>query len=312
MHKTRTVDAAIGKWPVILTRLGVEERFLRNAHGPCPLCGGRDRYRFDDKGGKGTYYCNSCGPGDGMDLAIKFTGREFREVAKEIDGMVGNIEVCVPEQKTPIFTQKMRGRLEPWRNSQDVIDYLKFRGVSPTSKLMCVRGLEYFHDNEMTGKYDAMVMPFLLPSGHISTYHVTYLDGGRKAEVPRPKKIMKKLRPMEGGAIRLTDIFPHIGIAEGIETALSIMLITRMPCWAAASAGAMAKFQPPEGVESVTVFADNDSKKEYTGQVSAYTLAASLKKKGYAADVIVPTYYGDFADEQNAEELRGGLLERGR
>lgn len=311
MHKPRTVDAAIGKWPVILTRLGIEERFLRNLHGPCPLCGGRDRYRFDDKEGKGTYYCNSCGPGDGMDLAIKYTGREFKDLAIEIDNMVGNIEVCVPEQKMPIFTKKIRARLEPWSKSQDVIEYLKHRGLSPTSKLLCVRGMEYFHDGEMTGRYDAMVMPFLIPSGHISTYHVTYLDGGRKADVPNPKKVLKTLRPMNGGAIRLTDVFTHMGIAEGIETALSIIKITRMPCWAAFSADAMAKFQPPEGIESVTVYADNDCDKEYTGQVAAYTLASNLKRKGYGADVIVPPYYGDFADAENASTLRGSLRESG-
>ena len=24
-------------------------------HGPCPMCGSSDRYRFDDKGGSGSY-----------------------------------------------------------------------------------------------------------------------------------------------------------------------------------------------------------------------------------------------------------------
>ena len=39
---------AQGAWPAILTGLGLEARYLRNRHGPCPACGGTDRFRFDD------------------------------------------------------------------------------------------------------------------------------------------------------------------------------------------------------------------------------------------------------------------------
>jgi putative DNA primase/helicase len=27
----------------------MDERALSGKHGPCPLCGGRDRFRFDDR-----------------------------------------------------------------------------------------------------------------------------------------------------------------------------------------------------------------------------------------------------------------------
>lgn len=43
--------AAAGRWRAILLSLGVNERALSGKHGPCPLCGGRDRFRFDDKDG---------------------------------------------------------------------------------------------------------------------------------------------------------------------------------------------------------------------------------------------------------------------
>jgi hypothetical protein len=49
------------RWLDILTALGVPAKFLRNWHGPCPMCGGKDRFRFDDKDGKGTFFCNGCG-----------------------------------------------------------------------------------------------------------------------------------------------------------------------------------------------------------------------------------------------------------
>ncbi|WP_305790497.1 primase-helicase zinc-binding domain-containing protein [Acidisphaera rubrifaciens] len=48
--------------------LGVDARYLVNRHGPCPVCGGRDRLRFDDKDGSGSFYCNQCGPGAALYL----------------------------------------------------------------------------------------------------------------------------------------------------------------------------------------------------------------------------------------------------
>ena len=70
---------AQGSWPAILTGLGIEARYLRNRHGPCPACGGKDRFRFDDREGHGTFYCNQCGSGDGFHLLERVYGWSFPE-----------------------------------------------------------------------------------------------------------------------------------------------------------------------------------------------------------------------------------------
>jgi putative DNA primase/helicase len=57
-----TIERARHRWREILPQLGIETRFLQNKHGPSPLCGGKDRFRFDDRDGTGSYYCNQCGP----------------------------------------------------------------------------------------------------------------------------------------------------------------------------------------------------------------------------------------------------------
>ena len=44
---------ANGKWPDILATLGVPVS-ANGKHGPCPGCGGKDRFRFDNKDGDGT------------------------------------------------------------------------------------------------------------------------------------------------------------------------------------------------------------------------------------------------------------------
>ena len=56
-----TSQAAKGKWKGILLTLGIPAEVLVPKHGPCPLCGGKDRFRWDNKEGQGTYICNSCG-----------------------------------------------------------------------------------------------------------------------------------------------------------------------------------------------------------------------------------------------------------
>lgn len=91
------LDAARGRWPDLLQQLGgLTPDQLTDKHQPCPLCGGKDRYRFDDKDGSGSWFCNKCGGkactgggGNGMDLLMRRTGWDFAEAAKRIEQHLG-------------------------------------------------------------------------------------------------------------------------------------------------------------------------------------------------------------------------------
>ncbi|EMX0571570.1 DNA primase, partial [Klebsiella pneumoniae] len=72
MNVTDTVKQACGHWPRILPALGM--KVIKNRHQACPVCGGADRFRFDDKEGRGTWFCNQCGAGDGLTLVEKVFG----------------------------------------------------------------------------------------------------------------------------------------------------------------------------------------------------------------------------------------------
>jgi putative DNA primase/helicase len=80
-----------GRWRSILPALGIDARYLDGKNGPCPLCGeGRDRWRFDNKRGDGTWICTHCGAGQGLKLAMMFTGiRDFKEIAVKIEAVLG-------------------------------------------------------------------------------------------------------------------------------------------------------------------------------------------------------------------------------
>ena len=71
--------AADGNWTEILQRLAIP---VNRKEGPCPCCGGKTRYRFDDKEGRGTYFCSHCGSGTGLDLVMKVNQCGAREAAE--------------------------------------------------------------------------------------------------------------------------------------------------------------------------------------------------------------------------------------
>lgn len=102
------IEAASGRWPDLLAYFcGLTPEQLSDKHQPCPLCGGKDRYRFDDKDGTGSWYCNKCGGrnctgggGTGMDLLMRRTGWQYAEACQHIEQHLG-ISKPIPEPPLP-------------------------------------------------------------------------------------------------------------------------------------------------------------------------------------------------------------------
>src|SRR5260370_20429440 len=93
MIREDEIHARLGKsWPAILMQLGVPENALRNKHGPCPACGGKDRFRFDNKRGRGDFICNQCGAGDGFRLLQLVHGWSFSETRNRVIQVAGLAE----------------------------------------------------------------------------------------------------------------------------------------------------------------------------------------------------------------------------
>ena len=295
--KKSTIEAARGKWAEILSHFGIDESILNGKHHPCPLCGeGRDRFRFINTDGAGTYVCNQCGGGDGMKMLMSHTGWDFKAAASAVDRIVGNlVERPAPAKRDPLIRLNQTTRsLRPVSDAVRV--YLRNRGLRPSKGIHSASVPYYDDDGKNLGNFDAMVCPIQKSNGELINYHITYLSGGRKAPVPKPKKFLPALEKMTGSAIRLTGVYPTLGIAEGVETALAVMELYKMPCWAAANAGMLQDFIPPADVIHLVIYADHDE--NHVGARAAYELAwRAVAKYGITAEVKIPEVKGhDFAD----------------
>lgn len=311
MHaaKNRTANEAVGRWPGILATLGIDQTYLQNKHGPCPICAGKDRYRFDDKEGRGTFICSHCGSGDGFRLLQQVLGMSFSQAAKEVDRIVGTVPAgSIAPQRTE--ASKIQALTKVWIGSRPVERgdpvwlYLNRRvGIETVpADIRLHPGLRYTdEDGADLGRFPVMIARIRYPDGAGASIHRTYLtNDGMKAPVPQPKKIMAG-RALNSGCVRLGEATPTLGISEGIETALAASLQLGVPVWAATNAVLLEAWIPPPGVERVLIASDNDA--SFTGQSAAYGLARRLVQKGLDVEVHIPRAIDtDWCDEHAAQQ----------
>lgn len=293
-------EEAIGKWPGIMAALGVDVGCGK--HTTCPICE-KKNFRFDDKAGTGSFIC-TCGAGDGWILVQKILGCDFKEALKQVGPIIGSVApsaICRENKVSPAVLRKMFEGSRPAKKENLAGRYLFGRGLATIPETL------RFHpacwESETKKDQPAMLAIVTLPDGTASTMHRTYLSasGGKLQGVDSPKKMMPGIKKSTGGAIR---IFPAvagvIGVAEGIETAISCYELHGLPTWATVCASMMAAFEPPAGIKKVYIFGDNDSHKTYAGQAAAYTLAKRLLETNkIACEVLIPDGPGDWLDVLN-------------
>src|SRR5262249_34696680 len=109
--------------------------------------------------------------------------------------------------------------------------------------------------------------------------HRTFLDDGGK-------KLERKMLGRQG-VIRLSpddDVTLGLGITEGVEDGLAVLLSGWRPVWAATSSGAIARFPVLAGIESLTIFGDSDS----PGMTAAETCCRRWAAEGRDARIVPP------------------------
>ncbi|EPE9325692.1 DUF927 domain-containing protein [Enterobacter asburiae] len=108
--------AAAGNWPYVLAGLSIDVPDSSRRHAPCPACGGTDRFRFDDNG-RGSFICNQCGAGDGLDLIKKVNNCDTTEAAQLAADVLG-IDYRAA-QTDPAAASQRREQLEADRQQRE-------------------------------------------------------------------------------------------------------------------------------------------------------------------------------------------------
>jgi len=170
-----------------------------------------------------------------------------------------------------------------------VARYLASRGIvsPPPSDL-------HFHPNlrHPTGvDAPAMVAAIRNADGDVTGLHRTWLreDGAGKANLSPAKAMLGICR---GGAVRLAEIDDELGVAEGIESGLSVQQATDLPVWAALSTSGLTGLVLPARVRHVVILADGDE----PGEKAARTAAARWRLEGRSVRIARPPRGSDFND----------------
>lgn len=175
--------------------------------------------------------------------------------------------------------------------------YLRARGIKialPDS-LGYLANHEHKDEDDRRTAWPCMIAPLRDLRGNVTAVQRTWIakDGSGKAPVKPAKRTSG---PMMKAAVQLHAAGPMLGIAEGVETALSARQIYQIPVWATLSANRLGAVQLPDVVESIVIFADHGK----VGMEEAVRAAEIYEGQGRAVDVMPPhVHFGEGVSDFN-------------
>lgn len=266
-RKDRAHAMAIGE---VAARLGIEG--LRpgagELTGPCPVCGGRDRFSVNTR--KNVFLCRRCEDAHGgpVNLVRHVMGCDYRPA---IDWLMGEVDLGVSPEELARRAERVaraearrardaeryrrraiRDARAIWERSRDgnlgvVRAYLAARGITPEMLPRVPRALRFIADHPYVKSVGgtlatmhrgpAMIAAVLSPEGAVTAVHQTWVDPAPphgKARIlfnggPQAAKLVRGSK--KGGAIRLytPEGAEALVMGEGIETTLSALAARAVP-----------------------------------------------------------------------------------
>ena len=229
--------------------------------GPCPKCGGRDRFSINTA--RNIWNCRGCGVGgDAIELVRHILNLTFAEACSFVGddrAEMGPRRATEPHwhASPPAPTEH---RPDPAKVSQAramwlagtaprgtiAETYLNSRGLALDATLAGpvlrwhggVGALLALFRNIATGEAHALSRTFLSPAGE--------------------KLTRKFLGPVAGAAVMLDRAPSELTVAEGIETAMTARALGAGATWATGSAGAIARLPLIPGVTALRICVERD------------------------------------------------------
>jgi DNA primase len=279
---------------------------------------------------KGFYHCFGCGAhGDVVDFVKESEGIGFAEAIKRLTENGTGFSTPAPVRpRSESIDLEHRRRLARtvWRNAQHDIAgtsaelYLRSRRLGPlayagTHERAWPRSLRFIshHRYRAPGHSGngtfwptmvAAMQRYDVGNGEspVVAVHRTYLarDGSGKAPVAQPKKM---LGPKTGAAIRFGPPASRLGLAEGIETGLSVVAaVPDLTVWAAGDLGNMGVVVMPPQVREIILCMDNDTKDRAGVERALQRARETYVANGIRVEVRWPPKGSDFNDVLRSEE----------
>ena len=168
----------------------------------------------------------------------------------------------------PTSTRKpSAAALRIWREAQALRAspakaYLESRGIIAASPALRFHPQTPLGPKGRTRFLPAMIAAVSLDEGPIAI-HRTFLSGNTKAAFDKPKRALGALGE---SAVRLfAPASGKLGLAEGIESAMSAYALTGIPVWATLGNERFGLVSVPESVTELHLFVDHDAGGELAG-----------------------------------------------
>ena len=293
--------AARNQWGSIFPALGITVP-VRGKHGACPVCGGKDRFHFDDKEGRGTWICRQCEgkqAGDGLDLVCKATGKDNKAASllvAQVLGLSAGLDMAAikaNEDRAKQRAEQEQQREQAKRKAAAELAQTILNQCQPAKDhpYLVGKGLAeceaFILQAAVAGKAKGLlVVPLYNAVGKLTTCqtiddtgHKYLLSGGRK----------------EGSFHRIAG-YEVLAICEGYATGLSIHRATGFTVYCAIDAGNLravaeaVRAQHPHA--EIILAADNDADyQENIGLLKAQAVADAI-----GGVVALPLISGDWND----------------
>jgi putative DNA primase/helicase len=233
-----------------------------------------------------------------------FAGDDPADCAAYVEALLRQVAVSRPirldlneeaEPKRKAKSTEVALRL--WSEGEPIVGtpaavYLSLRRCAPTTGMAWPQDLR-FHPACPFGpcRFPALIARTRdVVTGEPTGIHRTALsdDGATKRVMPGDLPSKMTLGCASGAAIHLGNAGALLGIAEGIETALSAQKIFKVPVWAALSASGIGSFAVIHGLSRLFVFADNDG----PGRAAARTCQRRYRGAGIEVQIRYPSEHG--------------------
>jgi CHC2 zinc finger/Toprim domain len=262
--------------------------------GPCPVCGGKDRFSVNIK--KQLWNCRGCGKGgDVIGLAQHAGGATFTEAVAALAGETrASFKPTLRKRNSDDEDEDVRRRRETarwlWAQRKPLAGsiaetYLrKARGYG--GSLPATLGFLRPFKNYPPSLIAAFAMPEEAEPGVLrAPFDVDAIqlialkaDGSDKAAVEIQKRTIGSPKGLPIVVAPANDLL-GISIHEGVEDALSAHDATRLGAWASGGASFLPHLADvvPSYVETVTVVAHRDE----AGRIGARELARRVAARGF-------------------------------